>query len=146
MEHDRYASHLKVLTTVLNTYKPKRVLEYGSGRHSTPLFLSRPHVEKLTVVESDFVWRRELTTEYRDDRMTVLVEGYANPRNYDLVFIDDGVNADQRCRTIRNVLSRKHPVVVIHDAEVPEYRKLMEELADEVLIYRTEPDTAVVLP
>jgi predicted O-methyltransferase YrrM len=142
MERDPYASHLQVLTTILNTYKPKRILEYGSGEHSTPLFLSRPHVEALTVVERDFEWRRKLP---KDDRMTLLVEGYANPNNYDLVFIDDGVNADQRCRTIRNVLSRKHPVVVIHDAEVPQYRALMEELADEVLIYRTDPDTAVIL-
>ena len=143
MERDPYASHLQVLTTILNTYKPKRVLEYGSGEHSTGLFLSRPHVEALTVVEQDFEWRRKLP---KDDRMTVLVEGYANPNNYDLVFIDDGVNADQRCRTIRDVLSRPHPVVVIHDAEVPEYRALMEGLADEVLIYRTDPDTAVILP
>jgi hypothetical protein len=142
---DRYASHLKVLTTVLNTYKPKRVLEYGSGKYSTPLFLARPHVEKLTVVETDFIWRRELVYNNHDPRMTVLVEGNPPPASYDLVFIDDGVDLDHRCRTIRAVLSRPHPVVVIHDAEVEEYRELMEELADEVLIYRTDPDTAVIL-
>jgi predicted O-methyltransferase YrrM len=141
---DRYASHLNVLTTVLNTYKPKRILEYGSGRYSTPLFLARPHVEKLHVVETDFTWRRELVTNHKDDRMTVLVEGNPPPSSYDLIFIDDGISADQRCRTIRAVLSRPHPVVVIHDAEVPEYRELMDELADEVLIYRTDPDTAVI--
>jgi len=140
---DPYASHLQVLNTILNTHKPKRVLEYGSGEYSTGLFLSRPHVEKLTVVETDFEWRRKLP---KDDRVTVLVEGYDNPNSYDLVFIDDGVTADHRCRTIRNVLSRRHPIVVIHDAEVPEYRELIDELADEVLIYRTDPDTAVVIP
>jgi predicted O-methyltransferase YrrM len=142
MERNPYSSHLQVLTAMLNTHKPKRVLEYGSGEYSTPLFLSRPHVEALTVVESDFEWRRKLP---EDDRMTVLVEGFANPRNYDLVFIDDGVNADQRCRTIRDVLSRPHPVVVIHDADVPAYRALIDELADDVLIYNTSPDTAVIL-
>lgn len=139
---DPYASHVQVLNAMLNTHKPKRILEYGSGKYSTELFLSRPHVEKLTVVETDFEWRRRLP---KDDRLTVLVEGYANSMNYDLVFIDDGISADHRCRTIRNVLSRRHPVVVIHDADVPEYRELMDELADEVLIYRTDPDTAVIL-
>jgi predicted O-methyltransferase YrrM len=138
---DPYASHVQVLTAILNTHKPKRVLEYGSGQYSTQMFLDRPHVEALTVVETDFEWRRKLP---KDERMTVLVEGYANPGNYDLVFIDDGATADHRCRTIRNVLSRPHPVVVIHDAEVKEYRELMDELADEVLIYRTGPDTAVI--
>jgi hypothetical protein len=139
---DPYASHVQVLTAMLNTHKPKRILEYGSGEYSTPLFLSRPHVENVTVVETDFEWRRKLP---KDDRLTVLVEGYCNPMNYDLVLIDDGVNTDHRCRTIRAVLSRKHPVVVIHDADVPEYRELMDELADEVLIYKTSPDTAVIL-
>ncbi len=142
---DRYASHRNVLKTVLNTYKPEKVLEYGSGKYSTPIFLNRPHVKKLTVVESDFTWRRELVYKYKDPRMTVLVEGNPRPMNYDLIFIDDGSTADQRCRTIKAVLSRPHPVVVIHDVEVPEYRELIDELADEVLTYKTDPDTAVIL-
>ena len=130
---------------MLNTYQPERVLEYGSGRYSTPLFLARPHIKKLTVVETDFIWRRELVHNNQDPRMTVLVEGNPSPMNYDLIFIDDGISADQRSRTIRAVLSRRHPVVVIHDANVPEYRELIDELADDVMIYKTDPDTAVIL-
>jgi hypothetical protein len=142
---DPYASHLSVLTTLLNTYHPERVLEYGSGKYSTPLFLSRRHIKKLTVVEQDLVWRQELVYNNHDPRMTVLAEGNPSPMNYDLILIDDGITSEQRCRTIRAVLSRRHPVVVIHDAEVEEYRELMDELAEEVLIYRTGPDTAVIL-
>ena len=142
---DPYASHLNVLTTMLNTYQPERVLEYGSGRYSTPLFLARPHIKKLTVVETDFIWRRELVHNNQDPRMTVLVEGNPSPMNYDLIFIDDGISADQRCRTIRAVLSRRHPVVIIHDANVPQYRELIDELADDVMVYKTDPDTAVIL-
>jgi predicted O-methyltransferase YrrM len=151
MEHDPYASHLQVLNAVLNTHKPKRILEYGGGVHSTHMFLTRPYVESVVTIETSEAWRERLLTMYPDEKLTIFPAKKMSAANFDLIFIDNGqdsqvpLGADRRA-TIREVLSRPHPIVVIHDADVPEYATAIEEFSVDYAVYRTAPDTAVVYP
>jgi predicted O-methyltransferase YrrM len=151
MERDPYATHLQVLNAVLNTYKPKRVLEYGGGLHSTHLFLTRPNLESLVTVEPNPEWRSRLESIYPDERLTITASSKLSPTNFDLIFIDNGQDGEQplgaeRRATIRSVLSRRHPIVVVHDAQVPEYATAIEEFSVDYDVYRTDPDTAVIFP
>lgn len=139
---DDYASHLPVLKAVCGLIRPWSVLELGSGLHSTPFFLGLP-VFHLVSIETDPEWRERIGREFRDSRLS-LRSGYddLHPMNFDLVFIDDGTSAAEREFSIRWVLGQKHPVTVIHDAEV--YATVIEELAPDHAVIPTKPETAVV--
>lgn len=140
----RYHSHLQVLASVLAANRPERVLEYGAGHHSTPLFLARKELKQLVSVEVDLGWREVVEEKYADPRLRVLPKGNPIPSNFDLVFIDDGTHRRDRMRTIRAVLSRPHPIVVIHDCEVPEYAALIDEYSTNYTVFPSDPDTAVL--
>lgn len=141
---DRYASHLPILRRAIYGQRPRKILEYGAGLHSTPLFLRDPAVERVLSIEPDPEWRRKVAEHCSDSRLILRAEPDANPVDFDLVFIDNGQNALERLETIRSVLSRAHPPVVIHDAEEIVYAAAIKELAAMYAIYPTDPDTAMV--
>lgn len=146
MEPDPYASHLPILRAVLAAYKPKRVLELGSGPHSTPLFLDAG--VKLTSLETDDDWFMQ--AEERGDFDVRLVENVAESlpalTDYDLVFVDDSDTLDDRLATIRAALSQPHPLTVLHDAEVPEYRAAITELSRCIFVCTVDPHVAIAYP
>lgn len=137
-----YATHLPVLTEVMDRERPAKILEYGAGDVSTPFFLGRTEVKQLTSVEVDELWRERVASS--DPRHTVLSKGNPTPGNFDLVFIDDGRDAAHRVETIRAVLRRPHPTVVVHDAEIRAYAQVIDDLATHYTIFPTAPDTAVI--
>ena len=141
---DPYASHLPVLRALVEMVKPRAVLEFGAGDYSTPFFLTLD-IESLWSVETDPAWA--VRAQSNDTRHTVAAEA-PSLSGFDLVFIDDGKNASDREHTIRNVLKEDHPVFVIHDAEVPEYRAAIHDLASERAVFcaLAMPQTAVIWP
>lgn len=143
-EPDPYASHLPILRSVLRTVRPTKVLEFGAGLHSTPCFLERPELTRIVSVEPDPDWRRKVAFHCDDERLVLRRDYNVLPATFDLILIDDGIEATRREGTIRFVLSQPHPPTVIHDAEVPMYAAAIEELAINYTIHPTQPDTAVV--
>ena len=141
---DRYATHLPVLRSMIRAVRPKTVLEFGAGFHSTPLFLEDINLERIVSVESSPEWRRKVAFFCDDQRLVLRADKRVVPELYDLIFIDDGESAAERASTIRFVLGGPHPPVVIHDAEVLDYATAIDELAINYSIFPTDPDTAVV--
>jgi hypothetical protein len=141
----RYSTHLPILRRVVHSVRPKRVLEFGAGLHSTPLYFRDPQLWNVVCIEPDPEWRQKVAYACDDSRL-ILREAATDvtPADFDLIFIDDGECPRERLRTINFVLSQPHPTVVIHDAEVPEYRHAIEELAISHKTYKTDPDTCVV--
>lgn len=142
---DDHGSHLRVLKALLRAEHPKKVLEYGAGEHSTTAFLEHPSVELLVSYEIDQKWRDKVRAKHPEERR--LEFWYSKklwPMGFDLIFIDDGKEAEERLETIEWVLSRPHPTVVIHDAQVPEYQQAIGRLTDDFTIFPTDPDTAVI--
>jgi predicted O-methyltransferase YrrM len=137
-EAERYASHLFVLRALLATLKPRRVLEFGSGLYSTPFFLRSRRLESLVSVEEDPEWAERVRVN-GDKRLVVQPQFDGSLMDFDLVFIDNARAVEERAKTIRWVLSQEHPVVVIHDAETPEYARVVAELSP-------LPTTAIVSP
>lgn len=145
MDEERdYGSHLPVLKALLAQHQPKQILELGAGLHSTPAFLSRPEVVRVVSVEPDREWRQIVSQACQDERLVLRPTLDVDPKDFDLVFIDDGVNLNQRLETINRVLQPDHPLTVIHDADVPEYLTAIEGLAMNHKIVDTDPPTAVV--
>ena len=142
IDPQRYSSHLPVLRSVLNSVKPKRILEFGAGLHSTPLFCKSG--AQVVSIESDPDWRKAVAWECDSPNLVLRSTYEFTPAEFDLIFVDDGECPEDRIRTLRLVLPQPHPVVVIHDAEVPEYREIIEELAISHKTYKTNPDTCVV--
>ena len=144
MTDDPYASHLPILRAMVASLRPKKVLEFGAGLHSTPFFLQDPELTRIVSVEADNDWRRRIAFRCDDQRLVLRVDRRVAPEYFDLVLIDDGTCAAERLETIHFVLAGPHPPVIIHDAEVPEYATIIKELAINYSIFPTAPDTAVV--
>jgi predicted O-methyltransferase YrrM len=142
-----YGSHAQILESVLRSVRPKRVLEYGAGDHSTSIILAHPAVEVLVSYEPDQEWKQKVRDKHKgDERLRFTESKDHSPQNFDLVFIDDGTNENQRVETIEHVLSQAHPTVVIHDANNLHYAEVIGRLSDDYSIFPTDPDTAVVAP
>ena len=145
---DAYASHLPVLDLLAQDMEMRRVLELGPGLHSTKWFLQRPELERLVSLETNLEWfnriplHEKLTLRYVGDIPNALSD--YDLTDFDLVFVDNGDSAAEREPAIRAVLSQPHPVVVIHDAEVPQYRGAIDDLVDEYTVSSQTPQTAVV--
>jgi predicted O-methyltransferase YrrM len=145
-----YASHTETLCRTLSEVKPKNVLEIGSGRYSTKEILRCEYVEHLDSLETDPKWAEQVTQLCGDDPRLRVYTAIPKPENwatqeYDLIFIDGPDTERERLENIRSVLSRPHPVTVIHDAEHPPYRQAIEELTNGNVSYFGEgKQTAVV--
>lgn len=140
-----YNSHIAVLEQLEAEGVPmKRVLEFGAGQYSTAWFLER--AERLHTVESDPDWYAWAVKTYKKRKGFELSK--VRPpdlRRYDLVFIDDGSSAAERLHTLGWVLNRPHPVVVLHDSNVPEYRAVLEALELETETFKDDwPWTEVI--
>jgi hypothetical protein len=124
---DAYATHLPVLRALGRHLLIRRVLEFGAGWHSTPMFLNRssyPALERLVSVEAYADWRAALGEKYGSDKRWHCVEAWDGSVDYDLIFIDDGLSEAERVQTIRRV-SAMMPTcpVVIHDFERVAYQQ-----------------------
>lgn len=139
---DRYASHLPVLRSLLAVLRPSRILEFGAGLHSTPLFVRSG--AKVVSIEPDPEWRQRVALACESPNLALRPTSAVIPADFDLVFIDNGVSIPERISAIRFVLTQPHPVTAIHDAEVPEYATAIEELAIKHETLKTDPDTCVV--
>jgi predicted O-methyltransferase YrrM len=146
-----YATHLAVLTEVVDQ-SMRDVLELGAGAYSTPFFLALPKLKRLVSLETSPEWFAFVKDDFANTKLDLrLVESVPEAladmdlTDFDLVFIDNGVNAEERGAAIRSVLTQPHPLVVIHDAEV--YGGLLDQLAPDHTVHRDEePWTAVVPP
>ena len=130
-----YATHIPVLIGLAAIRPIRRVLEFGCGHYSTKTFLKRaafPDLEELQSVENDSRWAETMREAVQDDaRWNVTVVRGAmcaavpefDLEAFDLIFVDDSTNADDRAATIRALCGLPaNPWVVIHDYEVAEYR------------------------
>lgn len=145
MPCDPYGSHLRILAAVVNTHRPVRVLEIGAGFFSTGLLTAM--CDSVVSVEVDPEWAADVSMAFP---MAQVVGEIPPLAGFDLIFIDNGQSGAkptgaERAATIRDILSKPHPVVVIHDAEVPEYADEIDRLSTNYSVFPTAPDTAVVV-
>lgn len=140
-----YDSHLDVLREVLPPNA--RALEFGAGEQSTA-FLIR-EAAHLTSVETDPEWHAWAKKRYRRaDNWTLLAKRPRGVGGFDFILVDDGADAAARVRTLCWLLDQpKLPIVAIHDANVPEYRAVLDGLGLAYELHDEQsPWTAVLRP
>jgi len=149
-----YGSHRRVLETAGAVWPVRRVVEFGAGRHSTPLFLDRavfPVLSSLITYESDQAWAAEVRRlAGADERLTVVacsesdaIDATLTMQPADLAFVD-GLDAKWRVPTAK-AAARKARVVVIHDAENPTYHGALAVKPKCYVYTREVPWTAVLV-
>lgn len=130
---DSYLTHIPVLIGISRAVKIRKVLELGCGPYSTLIFLDQdvfPALEQLDSIENCGDWAAKVLQMSKHDRRLSmrLVDGPIADRlgdvdlgEYDLVFVDDALSREERCRTIAAVGRRS--IVVIHDYDIRVYRR-----------------------
>lgn len=149
-------THLPFLIGLARILPVKRVLEFGSGKHSTLMFLNRsafPDLIELHSFENDLGWYRGIAEMVEADARCCirhvggpvhLTASEIELDGFDLILIDDSVTAAERAKTISAVAQRKPSgVVAIHDYEVYEYRRTARPLANRYIFTALAPHTAI---
>ncbi len=130
MTSSGFHTHLPVLQKILEENDIKRILEDGSGEHSTLLFLKSGAT--LVTVEEDPKWEimtlKAVKAEGENllfgwmvltEWLPILTSEETLP---DLVFIDG--KRETRCERANEAFRAKVPIVVIHDTEFKEFYSL----------------------
>lgn len=152
---DPYASHIEFLKT--QGGEASRVLELGSGLHSTPLFLNReffPHVIEVRSVEHIQVWADRVAEICQGDtRLNLVVvpepiEDYLRTidlEDFDLIFVDNSECWQNRVKTIEYL--GEHVVtseVIIHDFEHKFYQDAARAFTSKIVDTTQTPHTAAM--
>jgi len=151
-----YATHLPILVGLSQSLKVKRVLELGSGMYSTLTFLDSnlfPELTKLDTFDTDAFWAIQvqewtkgdprITLRLTQDPMCKVVQEI-DLSEYDLVFIDDSTTIEERAATIKRIAeSRSARLAVIHDFEIPEYRRSCSMFRNKYEVRGLNPSTGV---
>lgn len=155
---DSYLTHLPVLVAVARSTPIRRVLELGAGFYSTLSFLDRecfPDLDQIDSLENNKEWADKIALESGYDarlRMHAVKEPLANVLDqfdldsYDLIFVDDALTREERARTIATIAAAKpmRPLVVIHDYDMPVYRKSASCFRSSYRFTALYPNTGVV--
>lgn len=119
-------SYKDPLLTVLNSFNPVNILEYGPGE-STKQFLAHSSVKFIYTIEHKDAWAEKIRP-FLTEKAFLLTETnqerypYAGPvKLYDLIFID-GVERPL-CIMLAKFRISELGIVVVHDAERMDYKK-----------------------
>ncbi|WP_395728572.1 hypothetical protein [Nakamurella sp.] len=150
-----YATHLPVLMGLARVRRVRRVLELGSGIHSTSIFLNRsffPDLDHLASFEDDPVWAETVgstagTDSRLDLRLAPAIASAVPPDVdvFDLIFVDDSRTSAERSRTIREV-GYRNPlgVVAVHDFEQRCYRRAAQRFSHRFIFGSLTPQVGLV--
>jgi hypothetical protein len=118
------------LIKVLGIVNPKTIFEYGPGV-STKIMATHPGVEIVDSVEDETAWYEKYRWTMPDNVQIYyqpVAEAYPETlgrvEKYDLIFVD-GIERVS-CLYVARVRLNKGGVVVLHDAERPNYREMIE--------------------
>ena len=139
-----YATHFHLLLDVMLSFRPRTILETGSGLYSTGFFLGFD-IDKLVSLENNPEWARK-----HDDPRHRLIKVKGNIADhlpdltgYDLVFVDDDP-IDARAETLRRVLGKARGLVVVHDTDDGRIHPFIGGRANHTDFH--QPNTSVVCP
>lgn len=141
--HSSFATHFHVLTDVMLSFRPRRILETGSGLYSTPFFLAFD-IDRLVSLENDRKWLRN-TEDPRHEVQFVdgeIVDNLPDLSEFDLIFVDDDP-VDGRLKTLLRVLDEGTGLVVVHDTSDPRLHSLIKSLPNHTDIAHPPYTTAL---
>ena len=154
---DPFATHLPVLVGLARLAGLRRILEFGAGRCSTLAYGDRGSFPDLVAVDSyedDATWLRQIAAAlpetscvrlhlHSGDFATLATRLDVSP--YDLIFVDNSMDWQQRVATIAALGARRIAVpVLIHDFEFPAYRAAAEAFEHRCFFNALNPASGLV--
>lgn len=117
------------LYKALDALKPKTVFEYGPGT-STSIMAVYPSVELIDSVEHNLAWYNKYKWEMPENvkivyqpNMELYPETPGRIEKYDLIFVDG--REREKCLYVSKARLNEGGVVILHDAERPNYQEMM---------------------
>ncbi len=160
-----FGSHvpaLKAVGALLNS-RAVKVIEYGCGEYSTPVFCNRddyPHCTSVVSYESNLQWMGKIQDEIPDDRLKMYLTPTARMADSihpdaDVVFIDCDyaldAKGDARWKPRRQLIEAyaktERPVVLVHDSNFKGIAPAVEGAGYKYrAVYKPKygPDTAIL--
>lgn len=124
----------------------RRVVEYGGGFFSTPLFLDRwafPDLKELITVENNPEWIKKLSDRYGSDRRFRIVPEYHFEARADLALVDDETTAERLVHIKALAANNGADLSVVHDSEQPLIAQALNAFHSVYHFQHFEPFTAV---
>ncbi|MCK4329028.1 class I SAM-dependent methyltransferase [candidate division WOR-3 bacterium] len=123
-----YYTYIDLLVEALNTYKPKRIIEWGTGV-STKI-MDREGVDEVHTIEHDLEWYNKFKDGYSNRvkcyhmiSPDYIVAGNLFQENYfDMAFIDGAEPRVEYMKTAKGLV-RNGGLILLHDAETPHYEE-----------------------
>lgn len=144
-----YATHIPVLIGIARLGFPIRnILEFGSGRYSTPLFLNRtifPYTETLVSIENNLDWAQKVRQQVGFDARLQMSDTLAYElTDFDLILIDNDT-VPNKIKTIHEVAQSYRLFAVIHDSECSEYQEALKDFGGWEDFGEYNPHTGVAI-
>jgi len=118
------------LYKVLDALKPKTIFEYGPGT-STSIMAIYPSVEFIDSVEHNRAWYEKYRWDMPENVhimyqpvLEVYPETTGRVEKYDLIFVDG--REREKCLYVAKARLNEGGVVILHDAERPNYQEPMK--------------------
>lgn len=139
-----YYTYIDLLIEALNTYKPKTIIEWGTGV-STKI-MDREGVDEICTFEHDLDWYNKFKDRYsaRVKCYHMLPPDYLVAGNlfqenhFDMAFVD-GTEPRVECMRTAKRLVRNGGVVLLHDSELAWY-------ADGIKLFVLIKETSLAVP
>lgn len=151
-----FGTHIPVLAGLARIKTIEHVLELGCGRFSTLTFTNPdafPHLRNLRTVENDPQWATQIRAHVAADSRVEFVEYEGqlcsairamNLGEFDLIFIDNSMKAEERAATIVQVSEKPGgAIVVMHDFENTLYRRAAKKFENIYRFTALTPNTGV---
>lgn len=145
-----YRTHLPVLNHILSTCSVKRVIEFGPGDYSTPLFVQQCEMVQCIEMQSEQWYNKVKQSNANKDNFSIICSlsatGFYNLEyidRVDLVFVDG--HGESRPEVI-NFFNNKSPIIVVHDTEDSSYgwaRIKLDPSYDRFDYKKVRPNTTV---
>lgn len=115
-KHETTASHMPILSEILDNFKISSILEFGTGLFSTKLFSLKSN-NVISIEQGSKNWFNYIRKVFQGKVKVVLMEklDYKHEmlnRKYDLVFVDGDIR--EKSATLGMKLS---DIVVVHDTQ-----------------------------
>lgn len=123
-----YYTYIDLLIDALNTYKPKRIIEWGTGV-STKI-MDREGVDEVHTIEHDLEWYNKFKDKYseRVKCYHMIFSDYYAAGNlfqenfFDMAFIDGAEPRLESMKTAKRLV-KNSGLILLHDSETPHYEE-----------------------
>lgn len=122
-----YSTHMPILESFVDSFKPRTIFEFGCGQYSTPLFIEKVSDSVLSIEMQNIGWFMDIHDKYQSNKFSLycMLGSTAaceymtmQKRIFDMIFVDG--HADRWLQV--NCSFDKSSTIIAHDTNQNEYK------------------------